>query len=86
LISINAPAAGLRDQCSMFEADVHRHDPYDPTRCQVCGRTTRRVRTIARTFQDDLEVWECLSCGASVTQTANLAKLVQEARGSVHLN
>ena len=45
-----------------------------------------RLRTIARSFQDDMDVWECRTCGASMTQTVNAAKLVPQLPGSLHLN
>jgi hypothetical protein len=46
----------------------------------------KRVRTICRSFQDDMEVWECRMCGASVAQTVNAAKLTHQPPGSVHFN
>ena len=45
-----------------------------------------RLRTIARSFQDDMNVWECRTCGASMTQTVNAAKLSQQLPGSIHFN
>jgi hypothetical protein len=46
----------------------------------------KRVRTICRSFQDDMDVWECHMCGASVAQTQNAAKLARQLPGSVHYN
>ena len=46
----------------------------------------QRLHTIARSFQDDMDVWECRTCGASMTQTVNAAKLVQQQPGSIHFN
>jgi hypothetical protein len=43
-----------------------------------------RIRTIPRAFQDDLTVWECRRCGASVTQTVNVTKLSRQLPGSSH--
>jgi hypothetical protein len=81
---------GICDHPVMFESHSDGHGLGDPARCPICGRRTKRVHTIARTFQDDLEVWKCRSCGTSVTQTVNLAKHLakreQQARGSTHLN
>jgi hypothetical protein len=74
------------DHTVMFELHPDGHGLSDPARCPFCGRRTKRMRTIARTFQDDLEVWKCRSCGTSVMQTVNLAKRVQQVRGSTHLN
>ena len=50
-------------------------EPFDATLCAMCGRPMRRVRTIWRAFQDDLEHWECSRCGVSVTQTVRASKL-----------
>lgn len=46
----------------------------------------KRVSTICRSFQDDMEVWECRMCGASIAQTVNVAKLARQLPGSVHYN
>jgi ribosomal protein L37AE/L43A len=46
----------------------------------------KRVRTICRSFQDDMEVWECRKCGASIAQTVNAGKLAQQLPGSGHFN
>jgi len=46
----------------------------------------KRVSTISRSFQDDMEVWECRMCGASIAQTVNVAKLAQQLPGSLHYN
>ena len=46
----------------------------------------QRVRTICRSFQDDMDVWECRMCGASVAQTVNAAKLAEQLPGSVNYN
>ncbi len=75
----------MRQKC-MFEAQPAEFDAYDPRRCQMCGHPTELVRVIRRTFQDDLEVWECRSCGASVTQIVNLAKLGRQTGASTYLN
>jgi predicted nucleic acid-binding Zn ribbon protein len=56
------------------------------TNCPACQRRMKRVRTICRSFQDDMDVWECRVCGASVAQTVNAAKLAQQLPGSVHYN
>ncbi len=45
-----------------------------------------RVRTIWRSYQDDMEEWECRICGTSIAQTVNAAKLARQLPGSVHLN
>ena len=50
-------------------------DPFDSTCCAVCAQPMRRVRTIWRAFQDDLEHWECSDCGVSVTQTVRASKM-----------
>jgi hypothetical protein len=90
LIFLNICAAVFCDHPVMFESHSDGHGLGDLARCPICDRRTKRVRTIARTFQDDLEVWKCRSCGTSVTQTVNLAKHLakreQQARGSTHLN
>ncbi len=70
----------------MFEPQPCEPDSYDPRHCHMCGHPTELVRVIPRTFQDDLEVWECSSCGASVTQIVNLAKLARQTVASTHLN
>ncbi len=57
-----------------------------PTYCPACQRPMKRVRTICRSFQDDMDVWECRMCGASIAQTVNVAKLTQQLPGSVHYN
>jgi hypothetical protein len=46
----------------------------------------RHVRVIRRRFQDDMAVWECRVCGASITQTVDAAKLTRQSPGSVHVN
>jgi len=46
----------------------------------------KRTRTICRSFQDNMDVWECRMCGASIAQTVNVAKLAQQLPGSVHVN
>jgi hypothetical protein len=46
----------------------------------------KRVRKISRSFQDDMDVWECRKCGASIAQTVNVAKLARQLPGSVHYN
>ncbi len=48
---------------------------FDSTVCTMCGRPMRRVRTIWRAFQDDLEHWECTRCDVSVTQTVRASKM-----------
>jgi hypothetical protein len=35
--------------------------------CPACARSMIRVRTIWRTFQDDLQVFECRACNVSVS-------------------
>lgn len=57
-----------------------------PTYCPSCQRPMKRVSTICRSFQDDMEVWECRMCGASIAQTVNVAKLARQLPGSVHYN
>ena len=51
------------------------HARVDPTHCPACRWPMMRVRVISRSFQDDMEVWECRSCGASIAQTVDAAKL-----------
>jgi hypothetical protein len=46
----------------------------------------QRVRMIRRSFQDDMEVWECRICGASIAQTVDAAKLAQQHPGPAHFN
>jgi len=46
----------------------------------------QRVRTICRSFQDDMDVWECGTCGASIAQTQTAAKPAQQLPGSFHYN
>jgi hypothetical protein len=58
----------------------------DPTCCPLCEQPMARVRMIWRSFQDDMEVFECRVCGASIAQTVNAAKLAQQLPGSAHLN
>jgi len=50
-------------------------ESFDSTSCAVCAQPMRRVRTIWRAFQDDLEHWECSRCGVSVTQTVRASKM-----------
>jgi ribosomal protein L37AE/L43A len=57
-----------------------------PTDCPACRRPMQRVRTICRSFHDDMDVWECRMCGASVAQTQNAAKPAQSLPGSLHYN
>ena len=45
-----------------------------------------RVRMIWRAFQDDMEVWECRECGASIAQTVNTARLARQTAPSPRLN
>jgi Zn ribbon nucleic-acid-binding protein len=61
-------------------------DSHAPTDCPACQRPMKRVRMIWRSYQDDMEEWECRTCGASVAQTVNAAKLAQQLPGSVHFN
>jgi hypothetical protein len=61
----------------------HTRDPLVPTCCPACQQSMQRVRMIRRSFQDDLEVWQCM-CGASIAQTVNVAKLAQQVPGSVY--
>ena len=35
--------------------------------CPACVQPMPHVRTIWRAFRDDLQVFECLACGVSVT-------------------
>jgi len=44
------------------------------------------VRTIWRAFQDDLEVFDCRSCGASVAQTAKAAQMLLRCPESLRPN
>jgi hypothetical protein len=46
----------------------------------------QRVRTICRSFRDDMDVRECGTCGASIAQTRTAAKLAQQLPGSFHYN
>ena len=61
-------------------------DSYLPTCCPACQRPMQRLRTICRSFQDDMDVWECRMCGASIAQTVDAAKLARQLPGSVHFN
>jgi ribosomal protein L37AE/L43A len=61
-------------------------EKFDPTHCPACRRPMKRVRMIWRSFQDDMEVWECRTCGASIAQTVDAAKLAWQQPGSVHFN
>ena len=70
-------------KCDMF---IQSDDILDPTHCPACGRRMKRVRMIWRAFQDDMEVWECRDCGASIAQTVNVAKLARILPGSIHFN
>jgi ribosomal protein L37AE/L43A len=45
-----------------------------------------RVRMIRRAFQDDMEVWECRECGASVAQIVDTARLARRVAPSQLLN
>jgi ribosomal protein L37AE/L43A len=83
LISIKAGLVRTRHVRVM--SGENRTSPL-PTDCPACQRPMKRVRTICRSFQDDMDVWECCMCGASVAQTVNAAKLAQQLPGSVHYN
>jgi ribosomal protein L37AE/L43A len=61
-------------------------DLVDPARCPVCEGAMLRVRMIRRAFQDDMEVWECRECGASVAQIVNAARLARHVTPSLLLN
>jgi ribosomal protein L37AE/L43A len=61
-------------------------DMVDPAHCPVCERAMSRVRMIRRAFQDDMEVWECRECGASIAQIVNAARLARQAAPSLRLN
>jgi RNase P subunit RPR2 len=61
-------------------------DSPDRAYCPACQWPMRRVRMIRRRFQDDMAVWECRMCGASIAQTVNAAKLSHQLPGSVHVN
>jgi hypothetical protein len=69
--------------CGMF---VQSDGIFDPTHCPACRRPMVRVRMIRRTFQDDMEVWECRECGTSIAQTVNVAKLARHQPGSIHVH
>jgi hypothetical protein len=62
------------------------HDIFDPAHCPICERPMARIRMIRRSFQDNMEVFECRVCGASIAQTVNAAKLAQQLPGSAHYN
>lgn len=64
----------------------HQSYAFDPAHCPVCERTMSRVRMIRRAFQDDMEVWECRECGASIAQIVNAARLARQAAPSMRLN
>jgi ribosomal protein L37AE/L43A len=83
LISIKAELTRRRHASTMARQNRNSRVP---TCCPACERPMKRVRTICRSFQDDMEVWECRVCGASVAQTVNAAKLAQQLPGSVHFN
>jgi ribosomal protein L37AE/L43A len=83
LISIKAEPARRRHASIMARQN---RDSLVPTCCPACQRPMQRIRTICRSFQDDMDVWECRMCGASVAQTVNAAKLAQQLPGSVHFN
>jgi ribosomal protein L37AE/L43A len=57
-----------------------------PTPCPACQQSMQRVRMIRRSFQDDMEVWECRICGASIAQTVDAAKLARQHPGPAHFN
>jgi hypothetical protein len=61
-------------------------DPLVLTCCPACQQPMQRVRMIRRSFQDDMEVWDCGLCGAAITQTVNAAKLARAHPRSVHFN
>jgi predicted nucleic acid-binding Zn ribbon protein len=82
LISIKADLAMTRH----FPVMARRTRDSLPTYCPACQRPMTRVRTICRSFQDDMDVWECRMCGASIAQTVNAAKLAHQLPGSVHFN
>jgi predicted nucleic acid-binding Zn ribbon protein len=82
LISIKADLATTRH----FHVMARQIKDPLPTYCPSCQRPMKRVRMICRSFQDDMEVWECRMCGASVAQTVNAAKLAHQLPGSVHFN
>ncbi len=54
--------------------------------CPACRQPMAPVRTIWRAFQDDLEVWDCKACGASVAQTAQAAQMLLRYPDSARLN
>jgi len=83
LISIKAEPARARHIRAMSRSS--RNSPI-PTDCPACRRPMQRVRTICRSFQDDMDVWECRVCGASVAQTQNAAKLAQQLPGPFDSN
>jgi predicted nucleic acid-binding Zn ribbon protein len=83
LISIKAEPALA---CHFAQMAHQTRDSLVPTYCPACQRPMKRIRTICRSFQDDMEVWECRMCGASVAQTVNAAKLTHQQPGSVHFN
>jgi Zn ribbon nucleic-acid-binding protein len=64
----------------------HQSHAFDPARCPVCERTMSRVRMIWRAFQDDMEVWECGECGASVAQIVDTARLARRVAPAMLLN
>jgi ribosomal protein L37AE/L43A len=59
---------------------------FDPAHCPVCARSMSRVRMIRRAFQDDMDVWECRECGASIAQIVNAARLSRQLAPSMLLN
>jgi hypothetical protein len=83
LISIKANRAARRHDPTMAR---QTRDALIPTFCPACEQPMRRIRMICRSYQDDMEVWECRTCGASMTQTVNAARLAQQLPGSVHVN
>jgi RNase P subunit RPR2 len=58
--------------CDMIKT---ARDTFNSTICPSCGTPLVRVGLIWRAFQDDLEVWQCRSCGTKVRQTAKASKL-----------
>jgi hypothetical protein len=54
--------------------------------CPICDKLMVRMRTVWRTFQDDMDVWECRDCGVSLSQTVNAEKLADRPPGSMRSN
>lgn len=48
---------------------TERYEPTLEVTCVVCGRPMTFLRTIGRAFADEVNVFECMPCRFSITQS-----------------